>query len=323
MTANAAQTKKHVCASMQQAQDILKQWQAELPRVQAAQAAYKASGRLPRKAVGLMMIGCILGVPFGAFAGALALAVGSVFYVAFDAVLKGGAGTPVVFSLIHHGLVLLWSLLSFLGTYLVVGVVSGWIVGSMGRLGRNRNAPVAIAIAIMTSVAAIFVLRVGIRVFMAHEVASQVTLAISSPYAATLLDWVFFAVGGIIMCIAASILAATQCEDPFCESCGVFMTHARIPLALDGVRHLRHILSNVDIPSAAQSLSSTAEKEGFVDLYRCPACQRGYVCVYPEFCGTWLQDNRPQELSEYWLASSCLLEPGKTEQITRILPQQI
>ncbi len=269
----------------------------------AVPSAYRPSGALPLRAVVVLTVGAVVGVPVGLLAGAAAAVAGVWLATAVAGRRRRIRGYYV-------GL-LLGLLLCGLAVPLT-GLGAGVTTTFFNRWGKNRSPGGAALFALLSAVPAMVVAWV---LFGAY---GQPRLEKRFGYAPGELDWVVLAVAGA-GALGAAIGAAGWAswwvsEEKFCEECQEYMAKTDLPpLDLGPARALARALEERDLPAALSLLQFPTPGVGAPELYACPQCGKGYVEVRVKYKATWTGKEGTEEKTESWLAASLPVEAGEAE----------
>ncbi|HUU43774.1 MAG TPA: hypothetical protein VMX57_08340 [Planctomycetota bacterium] len=280
-------------------------------------SAYSPSGRLPGSAFALLVVGGVLGIPAGAIAGTVIL--GLTLLAVLLLVLVIGAlseGCGVIWCLPVFVLIIV-GLGGYAVTYIGVGAAAAACVAGMGRLGKNRNVPITIVLALVSAFLAIIVFRfpLGMLASLASDSEGDLAEGADAFLEMGPLAWIFLVVGLVIALVAAAMIAKLMVEGAkFCEDCEEYMEHWDLKnVTLGGAVVLVDALRSSDLAAAVDVLATSAGQDAAPKLFACPRCGRGYVELTFNFSGKYSTGegaNRQENtLEQSWLTNSQPLTP--------------
>lgn len=315
-----AQQKTHSCGNRKQAEQQKDKWKAELPPVQSA---YHPSGKLPPRALGLMVLGSIVGVPVGALAGGLTLGVGTLLAALCGAVFMGIKEVCNVVACCPVILLFLVAIITYFGMFVAIGVASGVLITEMGKLGKNRNANVPTLLSAVSSFVAVFAFWFIVPRMATDIDNSDLEQAYSLVFKMEGFGLVCLIVGLIVAVVSAVLFALYRVlSAKFCEKCEVYMEHRELPpVTFEGAKDLANLVATsaiADIPGLPRPIS---EREGTVALFFCPQCGIGYVEATVTYSATWPSGDSSQNMSESWLVASRALSANDVNTLRGLTSQ--
>jgi hypothetical protein len=294
-------------ADESEAQSQLSEWSEEMP---AVESSYIPSGKLPRRALGFLIVGSLAGSVAGLIGGAFVAPVGGLF---------GAVGWFLFRIQGHH--TELWYLVVSLGLGAWV-VAASWLSAActtlFGDWGKNRNVFAAVAFAFLSSSLAL--LFAGILYFW-----------VGKPIV-TKHGWdndLFVYGGGILGAIAPFLVAIFAAQHvlaaKFCEDCELYMDAATLKnLRLGGMQAMVRALAKGRLDVAVSLLHAPDGHDGDVRLFTCPSCSRSYLeitAVFKAFWKDWKMSTK--EKVQSWLVASHELTGAETAHLREASPSAI
>ncbi len=296
----------------------------DLPPVQSA---YKPSGKLPTKALGLMIVGTLPGVPAGIVAGVITEGLGALLTV-FCVWVTETLGSLIWILLgLPYILMFLNPIFTFIAMYITIGIGSSIIVVNMGRLGKNRNITMAILFSVISGLIAAIAfgflinrhLLIIISAITNFELDSIPTIHLLNP---KIVGWAL--VGYIITVVSAITFTRNKVfAAKFCENCELYMSPWQLnPTTFKESQQIIDHLKVGNTDKAAiifRDHHSHDMDEGTATIFTCPKCGLGYLDLVIQFSAKWPGSKSSdgtqnyEEISESWLIGSYSLNPNDTE----------
>ncbi len=296
-------------------------YEAHKQRFPTTSSAYVPSGALPASALLWIAIGGVVAVPSAALAGAILGGVTLVLAALMGLVIAVVAACGFVVCitvLIELGIVLGGALLTFGG----MGFAAGWIVATMsGRLGKNRNAWAAAAIAVPAALVAVAIVAAipQVAVLFVGPPDPGSDFAISTlVHTAAELGWMqitTIVVGAIIAMAAAGFYAFEEVgAQKFCEPCDEHMKDDTLNgTSFDVAAWAFERAHAGDIASIAAQLATQTGIDVAHQLFRCPKCGAGYLESTGHLRAEWLDSKGNKSDRHYeWLCFSMALAERDT-----------
>ena len=294
-------------ADATEAKVLLTGWRQEMPEVPSS---YRSSGALP--APGLMIAGSLLGGVAGFLAAGLVVPIGGALgaliglFAWFYEWFRHGSAEYQWYFVVIFG-ILAWVL------------AASWVPAELtmrfGRLGKNRNVPVASVLSFLSSLLAL--LLAGMCYYtMAKPILAQ------RRWDNDLLPYFVGLLGVTGACFAAFYTAEQVRAAKFCEDCQCYMDAESLKtLGLGELRTMVRALAKARLDVAGSLLHDRPTGgDGKVNLFSCPYCSRGYLEVTAKYNARW-QDWRARAMDKQrsWLAASCELTAAEVIQLRREL----
>jgi len=290
--------------------EAVRRWKKELPPVQSV---YQPSGRLPPKALALMILGGSLGIPAGAASAAAVAGITALLVYLLGAVFVAIAEALDVFVCCPLVLMIIVVALGGLAALIAWGCVPAMCVVSLGRQGKNRNVGVSVVVSAMSALGAVLVLALLVPSLDLDFLPGS--LRDGLPW------WLILLLLIVPLVAACGTALGETVEAKFCETCEVFMDKKPlVELSYGGARLMALAIKEADFLAVAGAMEIAKGNVGRPLLFTCPECHSGCLDLTMAFSASWQRPDKPEqneEASETWIAASCSVPPKSVEVLRR------
>jgi hypothetical protein len=285
------------------ADSALAQWRRDMPPVPSA---YVSTEIMPPAALGWLLLGTIAAIPavvltavaLNAFA-ALAGWLMGLFFQYVGSLIRMGGWAPIV--------AYCWVIGGYAGGFVFLGQVAAAAAKISSRRGKNRNVRVALFFAMLAAVAGVAAFRAVLPLLNEYVDYGPLKAVFSFALAPGWLPSAAWA-GGLVISLFVAVLWGRDelAKLKFCEPCGEFMTQRSLKrITRDGAIVAAQHMKDSNASGVAEVVSSQRGRTGWLDLFSCPVCGRGYLELEVQFKGEWVEGNQKSSREDSWRTGSC------------------
>lgn len=290
-----------------------------LPEVESA---YVPSGAVEAPGVVMVVLGALLGAVGGIVAGGVVWALGGILVKA----LVGLSGAMFEFCELPILMLLLTVVVAALAYMLRIFAVC-WVVAfavaRLGKLGKNRNVPTAVLLALFAGGGVGMVLRSEAPAYLPElDLSTVEALGIEDPssligsldgMSGALAYWGetkwtgrLNVAAALFMAFFAAALAAEHVGgQKFCEACSEYMVSAGLGISSwEEAQLLVHAYLLRDLAAIKQQLRRSGGGPCETTLFACPRCREGYVESMAKFFWKGKGKDIDDQVEDKWLFAS-------------------
>jgi len=253
--------------------------------MKAVRSAYRPSGKLPARALAMMILASLIAVPLGLLMSNVIVGVGGAIayvpQVIHESVLQSGAFDWYLPQVI-------WIIVVFLTLALAYGEIGGagaLIVCEAGNRWRNRNTVVPVILSAVSTVIALPLLVLNMNAVAASGwLGEKFSEAMSAAFGMS--GWALSApaLGGSVALVTTVCITISEIRKVrFCEACETPLLERDIRSV--GEHDIEPLVQSIQAGDFARTetlLDSAYGGSGAATLLWCPRCGRGYVEVKSE-----------------------------------------
>lgn len=289
------------------------------------ESAYVPSGAISALGLVMVVLGSAMGALFGAIAGMLAWGAGGILVkllVGLSGFLYEFCAVPIILLI----LTVIVAALAYLLRVYAVSWVAAFAVAQLGKLGKNRNVPVAVIFALVAGGGAgLFLLSEIPRLLPELEMSTVEELGIeeASPLIGSLDGlsgalaywgdgtWTrrLNAAAAIFMALfAAGLVAEHVGQQKFCERCSEYMASTVLgKSSWEEAQILADAHARRDFAAMKHLLGPRSLGPCETSLFTCPGCREGYVESTAVYFWSDKGDDRDDQVDDRWLFASSRL----------------